>query len=1121
MKSFILTFSFLFLLLSSGFGQFVDDFSDGDFTNNPEWFGNVDRFSVEDEVLRLTHETSNADQSYLVTENTMMNDATWEFFVKFTFQPSGSNLGRVYLTSDSPDLTAALNGYFVYVGGASREISLFKQEGGTTTKIIDGFNGRLASDPVNVRIRVDRDAAGNWELYSDTLGGTNYYKEGTVFDDTHTTTSYFGVRCTYTQTRSDRFYFDDFYVGDFIEDNDPPELLKTAVNTSTEVTLFFNESVTELSAEDVSNYTLDNGGTNPILAQRDNHNFSLVYLTFADPFEVGTNYTLTIDNIEDMSGNVSNQLSASILYVEAQTPEFGDIIINEFLPNESPSVGLAERQYVELYNRSDKYFHLDGWKLSDRTGTGTIQDEWIYPGEYLLLVPTSGLSDYPEAINVTNWQNLNNTGDDITLESVDGIIVDELSYTDDWYKDDDKDNGGYSLERINPNPNCLLEDNWRASEHPDGGTPGVQNSVYDTTPDTITPQIKETIIVSNHEIRIEFTKGMDSTILANTTFNVTPSLQIEETLVAQETYPRSINFVFVDTFPIGMIYEFNFENISDCSGNTADLSGSFQYVEAQTPEFGDIIINEFLARENPSVGLPERQFVEIYNRSNKYFRLNGWKLSDRTGSGTIQDEWIYPGEYLLLVPTSGLSDYPEAINVTSWQSLNNTGDDIQLSTPDSIIVDQLSYTDAWYKNEEKSNGGYSIERINPELKCSGEDNWRASNDPMGGTPGTQNSVYSLTPDTTPPKLLEVLVISEDEVRFTFNEGMDSSSLINAFFLVEPLIFIEARVLDQKYPRQMILKFEEPLIAGEVYNFDLEGASDCSGNGKDFSGSFVLPQVPDGSEIIINEILHNTLTGGSDFIELYNRSEKYIDLKGWQLANHSNDTIASHRTIEINYILAPDDYVVITRDSSFQLMNYPFAVSGKFIQLPSLPSYTNNGSTVYLIHEDEVIDMVEYTSDWHFRLLHSQRGVSLERFDPFGPSNDENNWHSASETVGFATPGRINSQMTSINAEGTLTLSSESFSPDNDGFEDVLLITYRLTDPEMLGKLIVYDDMGRKIRTLFTNHLLGAEGVIKWDGIRDDGNKASIGPYIILFEAFNATNAEKIIIRKVVTLAGRL
>lgn len=854
--------SVLVLVLTSGIvlGQFQDDFSDGDFTNNPTWFGEDSIFIVNaSNELQLDAFPVTSD-AYLATESEAIENAVWEFQVKMDFNPSGSNYCQVYLASNAPNLKGNLNGYYVYIGGGSDEISLFRQDGSQTEKIIPGVANSVDMNFVNTYVRVTRDATGNWELERDTTGNnTAYISEGVVFDDTYVQTFFFGVYCDYTQTRSDKFFFDNFNVtGDAFFDPDPPVLLSAMPTSQTTVAVQFDKVITEASAENVMNYELDNGFGNPTTANLDPSDLTVVNLSFANPFDIGLVYTLTTDNIEDLSGNVSGEQTANVQYVEAQQPSFGDIIINEFIPRESPGIGLPEVQFVELYNRSNKFFHLDGWKLSDRTGTGTIQDEWLYPGEYLLLVPTSGLSAYPNAINVTNWPNLNNTGDDIILETDDSVLVDALSYTDDWYRD-----------------------------------------------------------------------------------------------------------------PL------------------------------------------------------------------------------------------------------------------------------------------------------KKGGGWSIERINPMLSCSSADNWRASNFPSGGTPGSQNSVYDLTPDTIPPVLDDVFVMNDSVVRFVFNEGMDSMSLANASFWVDPLLFEESRVIEAVYPREFDIVFDESLVTNQVYEFEMDEVADCSGNITNVSGSFVLPDQPTGEEIIINEILHNTLTGGSDFIELYNRSDKYIDLYGWELANITNDTIGSNRVIELNYILAPDDYVVITRDSTFQIMNYPFAVPGKFIQLPSLPTYTNSGSTVYLIHEDEVVDEVAYTDEWHFGLLQSQRGVSLERFDPNGASNDPNNWHSAAESVGFATPGRVNSQRLNPGTNGTLTLSSNTFSPDGDGHEDALLITYELEKPELSGKLVIYDDLGRKIRTLFSEELLGVSGTVKWDGIRDNGNKASIGPYIILLEAFDINSGEKLAMRKVVTLAGKL
>lgn len=850
----------LCLIFSSvGFSQFQDDFSDGDYTNNPAWSGLDANFIVDNEQLRLLAPAV-TDVSYLSTESQAIENAVWEFYVELGFQPSSTNLARVYLVSNSPNLNGSLNGYFVEIGGTDREISLFKQTGTTNEKIIEGLENSTLMNPVNSRIRVTRDEFGNWELLRDTLGGIDFFSEGSVFDDTYVQSFYSGVKCVYTSTRSELFYFDDFNVsGDAFFDPNPPVLLESNTLNANTVELIFDEPINQTSAENTANYLVDQGLGFPATALRDANDFSRIELTFASNFNLGTFYNLQISNITDFSGNTASAINTIVLYVEPQTPDYGDLVINEFMPNESPSQGLPETQYVEIYNRSNKFFHLDGWKLSDRVGTGTIQDAWIYPDSILLLVPTSGLSSFSGAV----------------------------------------------------------------------------------------------------------------------------------------------------------------------------------------------------------------------------------------------------------------------INVTSWPSLNNTGDDIILETSDSILVDNLSYTDDWYKDETKSDGGWSIERINPNLVCSGIDNWRASNNTNGGTPQIQNSVYALTPDNTLPTLLDARTDGSTVLKMFFSEGMDGANLVNSSISTNPALLLDTILINDVYPNEASFVFSTPFTPGQVYEFELLNQSDCNGNQTDFVSSFVLPQLPEGDEIIINEILFRPITGGSDFVELYNKSDKYIDLKDWELANYKDDTIASNKVIEDHYILAPDDYVVITKDSSFQKTNYPFATAGKFIELSSLPSYNTDSSTVFLIYNLNVVDRVAYTIDWHFKLLNDDRGVSLERFTSEGPSNDENNWHSAAESVGFATPGRINSQINNVVAEGILSLSNTSFSPDNDGFEDVLLINYELTDPEMLGKMIVYDDMGRKTKTLFSDYLLGSTGTFKWDGVKENGTKASIGPYIILFEAFNPNTGEQITIRKVVTLAGQL
>lgn len=200
-----------------------------DFTANPIWSGEVAKFTIDNFQLRL-QAPSVASTAYLSTESAAINNAAWTFTVKMEFNPSGSNYTRVYLVSDQAELSGPLNGYFVIIGDTPDEISLYKQAGTVSTKIIDGPDGSVNFSVVNVAIRVTRDANGNWELLSDVgLTGT-FALLGSSTDNTFDASSYFGVYCNYTSTRSDKFYFDNFLItGDPYMDTNPPVFDKVDV----------------------------------------------------------------------------------------------------------------------------------------------------------------------------------------------------------------------------------------------------------------------------------------------------------------------------------------------------------------------------------------------------------------------------------------------------------------------------------------------------------------------------------------------------------------------------------------------------------------------------------------------------------------------------------------------------------------------------------------------------------------------------------------------------------------------------------------------------------------------------------------------------------------------------
>ena len=647
----------------------------------------------------------------------------------------------------------------------------------------------------------------------------------------------------------------------------------------------------------------------------------------------------------------------------------------------------------------------------------------------------------------------------------------------------------------------------------------IGNEIFDVAP----PILNSASVISANQVDVLFNEAVttfSSELIAN--YALTPTLSIS-TATLDGTNPALVHLVYASNFTNGTNYTLSANNISDLAGNVAgNQTTSFGYFVADSVVKGDVIISEFYADPSPSFGLPELEFIEIYNKSNKIFNLQGWKIGDASSEGTIGSSWLLPGEYKVLCATSSvpLFTMTNAVATSSFPSLNNSGDDVVLKDNYGIVLDKLSYTDDWYQDENKKEGGFTLELINPNDPCSDENNWIASSDIFGGTPGTVNSVYNITPDNENPQVTYLLALSPNWLEIHFNEGMDSVSLINATMTFNPTLTIQNIQIVGAYPNQMTVQFNENLVGSQTYNLNLQNVADCWLNSSDYLGQFILPENPAVGDLVINEILQNPLNSGSDWIELYNNSSKVINLKDWQFANFDNDTIDNFKTISDNYLLLPNDYVVVGKDSTFVKENYPFSVTGKFLY-SELPSYNNDSGTVYLIYNSEIIDKVSYLDSWHFKLLDNTDGVSLERIDPNGASSSGFNWHSAAENVKFATPGRINSQYLPAVSNGTLSLTSEVVSPDNDGFEDVLQANYELTENGLLGKATIYDDRGRVIRELFKSELLGSKGSFSWDGTTDTQVKTSIGVYVLVFEAFSTNGGVFFTKKLALTVAGKL
>lgn len=645
--------------------------------------------------------------------------------------------------------------------------------------------------------------------------------------------------------------------------------------------------------------------------------------------------------------------------------------------------------------------------------------------------------------------------------------------------------------------------------------------VGDEVVDTVPPSLISATAINANAIDVLFDEPLDQLTAEDImNYDIQPVVSISSAIL-DGANPALVHLVTGSALTNGNVYTLFTDNIADLNGNASGSQNvDFTYFVPETPSPGDVIINEFVCDPTPTVGLPEVEFVEIYNKSSKYFDVGNWQLGDASSNGTITSSILAPDQYMILTSLSGVDSFAVATAVTSFPSLNNTGDAIVLRDDNGVLLDSISYTDEWYHDDNKSGGGYSIERINPNDPCSDETNWSASNSSNGGTPGFVNSIFDNTPDTDPPYIDHLVALAPNFLEIYYSERMDSTSLKDASIFVNPTLTVQNNYVLEANPSSQVLEFVENFVGSQQYTIELQNLGDCWLNTTNVNGVFALPETPAVGDVVINEILFDPVSGGSDWVEVYNTSDKLLDMNGWQFANYDNDTIDNIKQNTEHYLLYPGEYVVFGEDTTQIMQYYKSAVSGKMIEM-DLPTYSNDSSTVFLLYNNTLMDRVAYSDDWHFSLLDETDGVSLERIDAFGNSNDKNNWHSAAETVGFATPGKVNSQYFPAIINGEFSYTSNTISPDNDGFEDVLQVNYQMVSPGLVGTFTIYDERGRRIAQVMKSELLSTEGTFVWDGVKEDNTKATIGTYVGVFEAFDVNGGVVFAQKKAFVVAGKL
>jgi hypothetical protein len=551
---------------------------------------------------------------------------------------------------------------------------------------------------------------------------------------------------------------------------------------------------------------------------------------------------------------------------------------------------------------------------------------------------------------------------------------------------------------------------------------------------------------------------------------------------------------------------------------------------AQIARRYDVIIDEIFPDPTPTVGLPNAEFIEIKNTSRQTVNLQGWHLlSTNSRSGSFGAYNLPPDSFLIITSLANsalFTSYPRVLGIASFPALDNAGTQLSLTSKEGATIHSVSYNNTWFQNDVKSDGGWSLEMIDTHNPCSGFSNWKASTNVRGGTPGTKNAVDGDNPDLLAPALLRASAVDSLQVVLTFSEPVDSVTAGTASnYSVSDGIGapVGAAAIGPGFNTLRLL-LAAPVVAGKVYVVTASNIRDCSGNviRAAKTARLGVSAMPDSMDIVINELLFNPKPTAVDFVEIYNRSQKVVNLNNLYIASRSLTTnaLAGVKQLTAESIsLFPGDYFVISENASIVKKSYAAKNPYHFIDV-AMPSFPDEEGVVVLLNsQGRIIDELHYNAKWHFALIDNGEGISLERTDYNKPTQHPGNWTSAASTVGFATPSYQNSQFNSFGAvSAEVSITPKTFSPDNDGFEDYTMIQIRLSELGYIANITIFDARGRPVKDLAKNASLAATSSFRWDGLNDKFQKVPVGVYVMYTEVFNLSGKKKVFKNTVIVAA---
>ncbi len=486
------------------------------------------------------------------------------------------------------------------------------------------------------------------------------------------------------------------YLGSHGEnDTTPPTLASANATSSTAVEVTFDEQVDQTTAQTIANYSINNITITDAILQSLGKTVELI-TTAQDP---GYAYTVTVNNVEDLSGNVILPNSTIGFTGYEEGPSEGQLIFSEYIE------GSSNNKALELYNASSQTVYLDNYRVvSSYNGSGWSTSLYTFP-----VGATLAAGDVWVIANEGAAQTILSVADEILAYNAGGYIVSftgndarGIEMTTDggtsWTLIDvigipDEDPGtGWAVagtpaatyDHTLVRKSSITEGttDWTTSAGTTAGDSQWIVYLVDTFEylgfhgenDTTPPTLASAYATSSTAVEVTFDEQVDQTTAETIANYSVAKLTITDAIL--QSLGKTVELITTAQDP-GYAYTVTVNNIEDLAGNVILPNSTIGFTGYEEgPSEGQLIFSEYIE------GSSNNKALEVYNASSQTVFLDNYRIvSSYDGSGWSGNLYNFPTG-----ATLGVGDVWVIANEGAAQTILSVADEILVYNAGGYIV---------------------------------------------------------------------------------------------------------------------------------------------------------------------------------------------------------------------------------------------------------------------------------------------------------------------------------------------------------------------------------------------------------------------------------------------------